>query len=102
MDKRVLLVSEYLKGERPMTELCHDFGISRKSAYKWVGRYHAEDVGALEDRSRAPHTHPSRIDPVVIEALVQARRAHLHCVRERYSLGSPENSRSFFSQWPAR
>jgi len=45
MDKRVLLVGEYLKGERPMTELCREFGISRKSAYKWVGRYQAEGVG---------------------------------------------------------
>jgi transposase InsO family protein len=78
MDKRVLLVGEYLKGERPMTELCREFGISRKSAYKWVGRYQAEGVGALEDRSRAPHSHPNRIDPVVMEALVQARRAHPH------------------------
>lgn len=31
-------IGEYLKGERPMTELCREFGISRKSAYKWVGR----------------------------------------------------------------
>jgi len=78
MDKRVLLVGEYLKGERPMTELCREFGISRKSAYKWVGRYQADGVAALEDRSRAPHSHPSRIDAVVLEALVQARRAHPH------------------------
>ena len=78
MDKRVLLVGEYLKGEKPMTELCRDFGISRKTAYKWVGRYHADGPGALEDRSRAPHSHPSRLEPVVVEALVQARRAHAH------------------------
>ena len=38
MDKRLLLIGEYLKGERPMTELCREFSISRKSAYKWVGR----------------------------------------------------------------
>src|SRR6187551_1165759 len=78
MDKRLLLVGEYLKGEKPMTELCREFGISRKSAYKWVGRYQAEGPGGLEDRSRAPHSHPSRVDTVVIEALVQARRAHPH------------------------
>jgi transposase-like protein len=76
MDKRLLLVGEYLKGERPMTELCREFGISRKSAYQWVARYQADGPGGLEDRSRAPHSHPSRVDPVVLEALVQARRAH--------------------------
>jgi transposase InsO family protein len=43
-----------------------------------VGRYHADGPAALEDRSRAPHSHPSRLEPVVIEALVQARRTHAH------------------------
>ncbi|MDB4990046.1 MAG: Mobile element protein [Myxococcaceae bacterium] len=42
VDERVLLVSEYLKGERPMAELCREHGVSRKTAYKWVGRYRAE------------------------------------------------------------
>ncbi len=78
MDKRVLLVGEYIKGERPMTELCREFGISRKTGYKWVGRYNEDGAAALEDRSRAPLSHPSRIAPVVLEALVQARRAHAH------------------------
>jgi putative transposase len=39
VDERVLLVGEYLKGERAMTDLCQDFGVSRKTAYKWVARY---------------------------------------------------------------
>ena len=34
MDERVVLVSEYVKGERSMAELCREFGISRKTAYK--------------------------------------------------------------------
>lgn len=59
MDKRILLVSEYIKGERRMTELCREFGISRKTGYKWVGRYNEDGVAALEDRSRAPLSHPS-------------------------------------------
>jgi len=37
-----------------------------------------DSPGPLEDRSRAPHSHPSRLEPVVVEALVQARRAHAH------------------------
>ena len=78
MDKRVLLVGEYLRGAKPMTELCFELGISRKTGYKWVGRYNEEGPGALVDRSRAPHSHPSRIEPVVVEALIQARRAHPH------------------------
>ena len=78
MDNRMLLIGEYLKGETPMTQLCREFGISRKTAYKWVGRYSADGPAALGDRSRAPHSHPSRVEPAVVEALVQARRAHAH------------------------
>lgn len=78
MDKRLVLVGEYLKGEKPMTELCLEYGVSRKTGYKWVGRYNEGGPSALEDRSRAPLSHPSRVDPIVLEALVQARRAHPH------------------------
>jgi putative transposase len=76
MDKRLLLVGEYLKGDKPMTELCLEYGVSRKTGYKWLGRYNEGGPGALEDRSRAPLSHPGRIDPIVVEALVQARLAH--------------------------
>jgi len=78
VDERVVLVGEYMKGERSMTELCREFGVSRKTAYKWVARYNAEGPAGLDDRPRAPHTHPHRVDPLVVEALVQARRAHRH------------------------
>lgn len=78
MDERVLLIGEYMKGERAMAELCREFGVSRKTAYKWVARYNADGPAGLADRSRAPHSHPSRVEPVVLEALVQARRAHPH------------------------
>jgi hypothetical protein len=33
VDDRVFLVSEYMKGEQAMTELCREFGVSRKTAY---------------------------------------------------------------------
>jgi transposase InsO family protein len=71
-------VGEYLKGERTMTELCSEFGVSRKTAYKWLGRYREEGPSALEDRSRAPHTHPNRVEPTVAEALLMGRKAHPH------------------------
>jgi len=102
MDKRVLLVSEYIKGEKPMTELCREFGISRKTGYKWVGRYNEDGAAALEDRSRAPLSHPSRIAPVVLEALLQARRAHAHWGPAKYWRGSRGSSQGSRCRWLAR
>ena len=78
MDARMQLVAEYLKGERPMTTLCVEFTVSRKTAYKWVSRYLVGGPGGLEDRSRAPREHHQRVDPIAVEALLMARRAHPH------------------------
>ena len=78
VDERMLLIGEYLKGERPMTDLCLEFGVSRKTAYKWVARYSEDGAAGLADKSRAPLSHPARRDPVVVEAVLQARRAHPH------------------------
>jgi len=74
----MLLISEYLKGEKSMAELCRDFSVSRKTAYKWLHRYKVDGPSGLEDRSRAPLAHPRRVMPAIEEALVQARRSHPH------------------------
>ena len=34
LDERVILVAEYVKGERTMAERCREFGVSRKTGYK--------------------------------------------------------------------
>ena len=50
VDERVVLVGEYMKGEEPMSELARQFGVSRKTAYKWVARYNEEGPSGLADR----------------------------------------------------
>ena len=75
VDERVLLVGEYLKGEEPMSTLARQFGVSRKTA---VARYRDQGPGGLADRSRAPITHPRRVDPAAVEAVLVARRSHPH------------------------
>lgn len=34
--------------------LCREFGVSRKTGYKWLARFDAEGVEALADMSRRP------------------------------------------------
>jgi transposase InsO family protein len=59
-----------------MTELCDQYGISRKTGYKWVGRYEAEGRAGLVDRSRCPHHSPRATDADIVERLCEARRRH--------------------------
>jgi transposase InsO family protein len=55
-----------------ISALCRHFGISRKTAYKWLDRLAAGERD-VRDRSRRPHTAPRRTPPEV-EAAVLARR----------------------------
>ena len=52
--------------------LCREFGITRRTGLKWVERYKAQQP--LTDRSRRPHTTPTRT-PEDVELLILALRA---------------------------
>lgn len=76
VDLRVAFISEYLSGLFTVTELVAQYGISRKTAYKWIGRYQADGPRGLIDRSRRPQT-PGRVTPrALVEALLEVRRRH--------------------------
>jgi transposase InsO family protein len=62
---------------RPVARAAEDFGISRKTAYKWLARFDAHEP--LADRSRRPHRSPARTDGQ-LEAAVLA-------VRDRFGWG---------------
>jgi transposase InsO family protein len=62
-------------GER-MTDLCREFGISRKTGYKIWDRYQLLGPEALGDFSRRPHRHPNRTPQEILDLVVQARGVH--------------------------
>src|SRR5580765_7710784 len=45
-------------GDRSVSRACRHFGISRKTFYKWKGRYGAHGAAGLCDRPRAPLRSP--------------------------------------------
>jgi transposase InsO family protein len=57
-------------------KLCRRFGISRKTGYKWLQRYKAGDLDALEDRSRRPICSPNRCGPGIESAVTALRLKH--------------------------
>ena len=60
MDERARFIAAATGGEWSMTALCEEFGISRKTGYKWLERYRERGVAGLEERSRAPRAHGRR------------------------------------------
>jgi transposase InsO family protein len=56
--------------------VCRRFGISRKTGYKWLGRYEVAGVEGLIERSRAPLNHPQALTETIAERCLAVRRAH--------------------------
>jgi len=59
-----------------VTELCEQFGISRKTGYKYLERYAAEGLKGLAGRSHRPHQFPQRTDEAVEALILAERRLH--------------------------
>jgi transposase InsO family protein len=74
VEERVRFVEAAHRGEDDISALCRQFGISRKTGYKWIGR--AECGEALTDRSRAPLSHPGATDERVRDLILDARHDH--------------------------
>jgi len=76
MDERLRFIAACIEGEETMSALCRQFGISRKTGYRWLGRYEAEGVAGLRDRSRAPHTNSRALADAVVAEVLAVRQRH--------------------------
>lgn len=76
MEERMKFILDWRCEEWSMAQLCRDYGISRKTGYKWVARYEDDGVDGLQDRSRAHHEHPWSVGPQIEQAILDARAAH--------------------------
>jgi|SRR6516165_6170301 len=54
MDERLQFIARVLAGEDEMTVLCREYGVSRKTGYKWLGRYISEGGAGLAERHEKP------------------------------------------------
>jgi transposase InsO family protein len=76
----VSLRSEFVRlaaaGGANVSELARRFGVSRKTAYKWLARHAAAGPAGLADRSRRPRTAPAATAPEVERAVLDLRAGH--------------------------
>jgi transposase InsO family protein len=72
MEERLRFVVRRLEGE-PMTALCREFGISRKTGHRLLARWKEHGLEALSDRPRRPGRVANRL-PVPVEATIVALR----------------------------
>ncbi len=76
MTERMEFLMTLDRGLYSMAELCERFGVSRKTGYKWLSRWADEGIEGVRDRSRRPHSSPTRTAPELEELVVEMRKAH--------------------------
>jgi transposase InsO family protein len=86
-------------GHWTMTELCHRYGISRNTGYKWADRYAQHGPSGLQDQSRAPRSCPHET-PADVVVLILAEHTRFgwgaRKILKRLRTGDPRRD------WPAR
>jgi transposase InsO family protein len=78
---RLSFCERVLLSEESFSSSCREFGISRKTGYKWLRRYREAGAKGLSDRRRRPRRSPGRAS-AVLEALVVG-------LKERYPYWGP-------------
>ncbi len=54
--QRLDVVQAYMSGDSSMTHICKQYGVSRKTGYKWYQRFLEQGEEGLLDLSKAPNT----------------------------------------------
>jgi transposase InsO family protein len=72
---RYRAVCEVLGGS-PITEVALRYGTTRQSLDTWRRRFTSEGMAGLADRSRRPHTSPTKVSAEVEALICRLRREH--------------------------
>ncbi len=57
-------------------QLCREYGISRKTGYKWRERFFAHGVEGMKEESRRPRSHSKELSEEVVCRIVNFKQAH--------------------------
>lgn len=100
MRERIELVHLHKTGRYGVAELAAAFGVSRKTAYKWLARHAAGGEDALRERPRIPQHHPNATPQAVVDAVLHAKARHPRWGPAKLQPG-PEEAPVVRQAWPA-
>src|SRR5918998_1264805 len=72
-EQRTALVHAIRTAGLSVAEAARRYGVSRKTAFKWLARFDADRTAPLADRSRRPAASPARTPAAVEAAVLEAR-----------------------------
>lgn len=77
LDQRTEFVLKVFRSTDSFRLICHEFGISAKTGYKWLNRFIEEGVDGLIDRSKRPHSHSEQLCEDTICRLIKFKMVHM-------------------------
>ncbi len=75
--QRLKAVQAYINGDATMSHICKQYGISRKSGYKWVQRFLEKGIPGLSDQSRARKESQIVYSSTQIDEIIHLKLKHL-------------------------
>lgn len=120
MDEKMKFIGRLLQGEK-MAELCRELGISRKTGYKFWGRYKDVGLHGLTDRSRRPYRYANQLPLQIEKEILRIKenkpswgapkireilrrkypevktpaKSTIHCILARHGLVKPRKNRRY-------
>lgn len=76
LNRRTEFVLLAMQAKLPFAELCKQFGISRKTGYKWKERFIEKGIDGLGDQSRRPSASPGQLEEDTVCGIVKLKQAH--------------------------
>ncbi len=92
-------ITACLEDKSTVSDLCREFGISRKTGYKWLSRFECQGIEGLKDRSRARHTQLLKTTEELTQKVLQ--------IKHRYPKWGPKKIVAVleqdqpFESWPS-
>ena len=74
---RAEMIRRIVDLHQPVAIVAAGFGLSERSAYKWLARFRAEGQGGLFDRSSLPKCSPRTTHPLRVARVLALRRRKL-------------------------
>lgn len=93
MDERRKFVTRLLQGDS-MTEVCREFGISRKTGHKIYNRFMEQGYEGLGDRRRTPKRLANLLDSGIADVILKLKK-------DKPSWGAPKLRELLHKQYPA-
>ena len=78
LEQKKLFIIRYKEEEMPFSDLCEEYGISRKTGYKWVKRFETEGYAGLNEMSRCPQNFPQQTPNEVLCEIVRVKNWKAH------------------------